>query len=188
MERLLGSAPLRACALAAPPLVCLAHCRVRHLLRLSATRGAAPVVLPAVRASPHSSSPQASPCCSQAPKPFAAAKSLGSVANGIAAAPRPTLAVQLQQQQQPASLALEVVCADGPRGMKLKTRKARRVLLAGQRRGAGHSGTAAAWNDACGELGGAAPPALPLMLPLRRLPYTSCSLPPSATSSPAPAR
>ncbi|PSC74543.1 50S ribosomal chloroplastic [Micractinium conductrix] len=69
----------------------------------------------------------------RAPKPFAAAKSLGSVANGIAAAPRPTLAVQRQQQQQPASLALEVVCADGPRGMKLKTRKsaAKRYKLTG---------------------------------------------------------
>lgn len=62
----------------------------------------------------------------QAPKPFAAAKSLASKANGIAAAPRPVLAQQKQQQQQPvAGLALEVVCADGPRGMKLKTRKVR---------------------------------------------------------------
>ncbi|KAL4430643.1 hypothetical protein ABPG75_005899 [Micractinium tetrahymenae] len=59
----------------------------------------------------------------RAPKPFAAAKSLGSKANGIAAAPRPVLAQKQQQQQQPAALALEVVCADGPRGMKLKTRK-----------------------------------------------------------------
>ena len=59
----------------------------------------------------------------QAPKPFAAAKSLASKANGIAAAPRPVLAQQKQQQQPAASLALKVECADGPRGMKLKTRK-----------------------------------------------------------------
>ena len=60
----------------------------------------------------------------QAPKPFTAARGLSSKANGIAAAPRPTLAAQ-QKQQQPtaASLALRVECADGPRGMKLKTRK-----------------------------------------------------------------
>lgn len=62
--------------------------------------------------------------CLQAPKPFAAAKSLASKANGIAAAPRPVLAQQ-KQQQQPAALALKVECADGPRGMKLKTRKVR---------------------------------------------------------------
>ncbi|EFN55655.1 hypothetical protein CHLNCDRAFT_133856 [Chlorella variabilis] len=60
----------------------------------------------------------------RAPKPFVAAKGLTSKANGIAAAPRPVLAQQKQQQQQPAALALQVVCADGPRGMKLKTRKA----------------------------------------------------------------
>ena len=59
----------------------------------------------------------------QAPKPFVAAKSLASKANGIAAAPRPVLAQQKQQQQPAASLALKVECADGPRGMKLKTRK-----------------------------------------------------------------
>lgn len=67
----------------------------------------------------------ATPLSLQAPKPFAAAKSLSSKTNGIAAAPRPVLAQKQQQQQQPAALALEVVCADGPRGMKLKTRKVR---------------------------------------------------------------
>ena len=62
----------------------------------------------------------------QAPKPFAAAaKSLASKANGIAAAPRPALVQKKQQQQPAAALALEVVAADGPRGMKLKTRKVR---------------------------------------------------------------
>jgi hypothetical protein len=61
--------------------------------------------------------------CLQAPKPLAAAKSLSSKVNGIAAAPRPVLAQK--QQQQPAAVALKVECADGPRGMKLKTRKVR---------------------------------------------------------------
>ena len=67
--------------------------------------------------------------CLQAPKPFAAANSLASKVNGIAAAPRPVLAQQKQQQQPAASLALKVECADGPRGMKLKTRKVRRFPL-----------------------------------------------------------
>lgn len=53
-----------------------------------------------------------------------AAKSLSSKVNGIAAAPRPVLAQQKQQQPAAAS-ALLVECADGPRGMKLKTRKVR---------------------------------------------------------------
>ena len=71
------------------------------------------------------------PCCRpacllQAAKPFAAAQRLASSANGIAAAPRPVLAARSkQQQQQAAAPALEVVAADGPRGMKLKSRKAR---------------------------------------------------------------
>lgn len=68
----------------------------------------------------------------QAPKPFAAAQRLASSANGIAAAPRPVLAARSKQQQQAAAApALEVVAADGPRGMKLKSRKARRLRAAG---------------------------------------------------------
>ena len=68
----------------------------------------------------------------QAPKPFAAAQRLASSANGIAAAPRPVLAARSKQQQQAAAApALEVVAADGPRGMKLKSRKASRLRAAG---------------------------------------------------------
>ncbi|PRW58039.1 50S ribosomal L35 [Chlorella sorokiniana] len=70
----------------------------------------------------------------RAPKPFAAAQRLSSSANGIAAAPRPVLAARSkQQQQQAAAPALEVVAADGPRGMKLKSRKsaAKRYKITG---------------------------------------------------------
>lgn len=56
------------------------------------------------------------------PKPFAAARTLASKANGIGASTK--LAVCQKQQQQPvASLGLEIMCADGRRGGKLKTRK-----------------------------------------------------------------
>ncbi|KAI7846092.1 hypothetical protein COHA_000353 [Chlorella ohadii] len=70
----------------------------------------------------------------RAAKPFAAAQRLASSANGIAAAPRPVLAARSkQQQQQAAAPALEVVAADGPRGMKLKSRKsaAKRYKITG---------------------------------------------------------
>ncbi len=53
---------------------------------------------------------------------MAAARSLGSKTNGIAAAPK-LVALQKQQQLPVASLALDVQCADGRRGGKLKTRK-----------------------------------------------------------------
>ena len=61
-----------------------------------------------------------------------AARALASKANGIAAAPRLAIAARPQQQQQ-APAALEVVAADGPRGMKLKSRKVRRAGPAGRR-------------------------------------------------------
>lgn len=74
--------------------------------------------------------PRCPPPLHQAPKPFAAAQRLASSANGIAAAPRPVLAARSKQQQQAAAApALEVVAADGPRGMKLKSRKASRLWL-----------------------------------------------------------
>lgn len=60
----------------------------------------------------------------RAPKPFTAARSLSFKANGIAAAPRLTVVPQRAQQQQLTPAALQVVAADGPRGCKLKTRKA----------------------------------------------------------------
>ncbi len=61
--------------------------------------------------------------CLQVQKPFTtAAQCLSSKGNGIAA-PR-LLTRQVAQRAPAAAAALEIVCADGPRGMKLKTRKA----------------------------------------------------------------
>jgi large subunit ribosomal protein L35 len=64
------------------------------------------------------------PTATQACKPVVAAHaSLASKTNGIAAAPRPSLAAA-RAQQPPAPARLEVLAADGRRGGKLKTRKA----------------------------------------------------------------
>jgi large subunit ribosomal protein L35 len=60
----------------------------------------------------------------QVPKPVAAAKTLSFKANGIAAAPR-LVVLQKRAPSAPvaAAPALDIQCADGPRGCKLKTRK-----------------------------------------------------------------
>ena len=71
----------------------------------------------------------------QVPKPFVAARALSSKVNGIVAAPK-LAAFQKQQQQVVASVGLDIQCADGRRGGKLKTRKsaAKRFKVTGSGR------------------------------------------------------
>ena len=61
----------------------------------------------------------------QVPKPFVAARSLSSKVNGIAAAPKLVAFQKQQQQQTVAAVGLDIQCADGRTGGKLKTRKVR---------------------------------------------------------------
>lgn len=61
-------------------------------------------------------------------KPLVAAKSLSSKTNGIMSVPKLT-EMKIQQQKPVATLGLEIMCADGRRGGKLKTRKVQKIFL-----------------------------------------------------------